>query len=82
MVRKKIEFHEEASREYEAAFGWYFERSELAASKFAEELERAISNIAKAPGRWPEGIGGREKSAWSDSLLSSCIENFPLILKS
>ena len=71
MVRKKIEFHEEASREYEAAFDWYFERSELAASKFAEELERAISNIAKAPGRWPEGIGGARKI---------CLERFPFVV--
>jgi plasmid stabilization system protein ParE len=58
MDSKRIEFHEEASKEYEAAFDWYLARSELAASKFAQELERAISLIAKAPRRWPEAIGG------------------------
>ncbi len=46
MASKEVEFHVEASAEYEAAFDWYFARSELAASKFAEELGRAIGAIA------------------------------------
>ena len=54
MARKKVEFHEEASREALAAFEWYFERSESAASQFAEELGRALERIASAPRRWPE----------------------------
>ena len=61
MGSKQIEFHEGASEEYEAAFDWYFARSELAASKFVEELGRAVGIIAKAPQRWPEGMGGTRK---------------------
>jgi toxin ParE1/3/4 len=61
MVSKEVEFHEEASAEYEAAFDWYFARSEPAASKFAEELSRAIGTITQAPQRWPDTIGGARK---------------------
>ena len=50
MASKKVEFHEEASLEYEVAFEWYFVRSEQAASRFAE-----------APQRWPGGIAGTRK---------------------
>lgn len=42
MVGKTVVFHPEAAAEYEAAFDWYFERSELAASKFAMELNTAV----------------------------------------
>ncbi len=61
MASKEVEFHVEASAEYEAAFDWYFARSELAASKFAEELGRAIGAIAQAPQRWPDTFGGARK---------------------
>ena len=61
MASKEVEFHEEASSEYEAAFDWYFARSELAASKFTEELSRAINLIAEAPQRWPDNIEGTRK---------------------
>jgi toxin ParE1/3/4 len=61
MASKEVEFHEEASLEYEAAFDWDFARSELAASKFTEELSRAISVIAEAPQRWPDNINGTRK---------------------
>jgi toxin ParE1/3/4 len=53
MASKKVEFHEEASLEYEAAFEWYFERSTSVASRFAAELNRAIGMMAEAPQRWP-----------------------------
>jgi hypothetical protein len=43
MTSKAVEFHEEASLEYAAAFEWYFDRSEPVASRFAGELERAIT---------------------------------------
>ena len=49
-----VSFHEQASAEYEAAFEWYYLRSEFAAASFAEEIARAISEISKAPKRWPE----------------------------
>jgi toxin ParE1/3/4 len=61
MASKQVQFHEDASAEYEAAFDWYYARSEMAASKFAEELSRAIVTIAQAPQRWPGTFGGARK---------------------
>ena len=61
MAAKSIEFLEEASAEYEAAFDWYFARSEASASKFASELAQAIGMIAEAPQRWPAGPYGTRK---------------------
>jgi plasmid stabilization system protein ParE len=61
MASKEVVFHEEASAEYEAAFDWDFARSQLAASKFAEELSRAIDTIAEAPQRWAESFHGTRK---------------------
>jgi plasmid stabilization system protein ParE len=61
MAAKSIEFLEEASAEYEAAFDWYFARSEASASKFASELAQAIRMIAEAPQRWPAGPYGTRK---------------------
>ncbi len=61
MTSKAVEFHEEASLEYAAAFEWYFERSELVASRFAGELNRAIALIAEAPQRWPVGVHGTRR---------------------
>jgi toxin ParE1/3/4 len=55
MASKRVEFHEAASLEYEAAFDWYLERSETAAAKFVEEVSRAIAKIAEAPQLWPAG---------------------------
>jgi toxin ParE1/3/4 len=61
MARKKVEFHEAASLEFEAAFDWYMERSEPAASRFAAELGQAIANIAEAPDRWPASNHGTRR---------------------
>jgi toxin ParE1/3/4 len=61
MASKEVEFHEEASLEYEAAFEWYLERSEAAAARFAGELSRAVAKIAEAPQRWPVGKTGTRK---------------------
>ncbi len=61
MAAKSVEFLEEASAEYEAAFDWYFARSESSASKFASELAQAIGMIAEAPQRWPAGPYGTRK---------------------
>ena len=61
MGSKEVEFHEAASLEYEAAFAWYFERSERAASRFAREVERAVASIAEAPERSPSGIQGTRR---------------------
>jgi plasmid stabilization system protein ParE len=55
MASKPVEFHEAASLEFEAAFLWYFERSERAALHFARSVEEAVSSIAEAPDRFPSG---------------------------
>lgn len=55
-MASEVRFHEHASAEYEAAFEWYFLRSEFAASRFAEEVNRAIGQISESPKRWPETI--------------------------
>jgi plasmid stabilization system protein ParE len=61
MASHKIEFHEEAAAELEAAFEWYFVRSELTARRFAAEVNRALDLIATAPDRWPVGLASTRK---------------------
>jgi plasmid stabilization system protein ParE len=52
---KLVEFHDEASVEYDAAFDWYLARSTEAALDFDAEVYRALSDIASAPQRWAVG---------------------------
>jgi plasmid stabilization system protein ParE len=61
MISKKVEFHEAASLEFEAAFEWYLERSEPVASRFADELNRAVSEISESPQRWSLGVHGTRR---------------------
>jgi plasmid stabilization system protein ParE len=61
MAAKAVEFHQEASAEYEEAFDWYFTRSQPAASKFAIEIGHTIGMIAEGPQRWPAGFYGTRK---------------------
>jgi plasmid stabilization system protein ParE len=61
MANKKVEFHEAASLELEAAFDWYLDRSESAAARFLADLNNAVAKIAEAPHRWPEGNHGTRK---------------------
>jgi toxin ParE1/3/4 len=61
MASKKVEFHEEAALESEAAVEWYLERSVLAASKFGDALNRAMEMIVEAPHRWPKGNHGTRR---------------------
>ena len=61
MASKKVEFHEEAALEYEAALEWYLERSLLAATKFDDALSRAMDMIVEAPHRWPAGSHGTRR---------------------
>jgi len=61
MASKKIEFHEEAALESEAALDWYLERSPLAASKFADAISRGMDMIVEAPRRWPMGNHGTRR---------------------
>jgi plasmid stabilization system protein ParE len=53
MAQEKVEFHEEAVREFLAAIGWYFARIEVVASRFVSQVTRAVRLIAEAPQRWP-----------------------------
>jgi toxin ParE1/3/4 len=61
MGSKALEFHEAASLEFEAAFAWYFERSERAALRFAREVERALGLISEVPERFPAGVRGTRR---------------------
>jgi plasmid stabilization system protein ParE len=61
MASKKIEFHEDAVTEYEAALDWYIARSHLAAQKFSAELSQAIESVVKAPQRWPRHLFGTRR---------------------
>jgi len=57
----EVRLHEDAVTEYEAAFEWYYLRSKFVASRFAEEINRAIAMISDAPRRWPITIHGTRK---------------------
>jgi len=61
MAVKSVEFLDEASAEYEAAFDWYFARSDSSAANFAAELAHAVSMIAESPQRWPAGPYGTRR---------------------
>lgn len=56
MASKKVEIHEEAALEYEAALEWYLEPSLLAASKFVDALSHGMDMIVDAPHRWPNFV--------------------------
>jgi toxin ParE1/3/4 len=60
-MKGEVRFHEVAAAEYEAAFDWYYQRSEFVASRFAEEMNRAITMISDAPKRWPLANHGTRK---------------------
>lgn len=55
MPTDSVEFHEEATAEYDAAFDWYLEQSPDAARKFDAEVDRALTQILQAPQRWTSG---------------------------
>jgi len=61
MAKRRVEFHEEASRELEAAFDWYLERSESTAERLLIDLNIATANVAEAPQRWPASNYGTRK---------------------
>src|SRR5947209_6534371 len=64
-------FHEEAAAEYDAAFGWYLERSPDTARKFDSEVEHALTQILQYPWRWAAG---------SHSTRRFLLRHFPFIL--
>ena len=49
-----VRFHPAARDEIRNAHAWYEERSPLAALGFAQDVDRAIQQIAEAPTRHPE----------------------------
>ena len=55
MPTDSVEFHEDATAEYDAAFDWYLERSPDAALKFDAEVDRALAHILQAHQRWTCG---------------------------
>ena len=58
---RRVEFHEEAVAEAQAAREWYESRSAIAASAFADELDRAVEQIAKFPDLWPPYLAGTHR---------------------
>jgi toxin ParE1/3/4 len=60
-MKGEVRFHEDAVTEYEAAFEWYYLRSEFLASRFAEEMNRVIDMISEAPRRWPVANHGTRR---------------------
>ena len=49
----QVRFHRLAIREYEEARAWYERRREDLGDAFTDEVDRAISRIARSPSRWP-----------------------------
>jgi plasmid stabilization system protein ParE len=47
-----VAFHPDAQREYQAAIGWYQQRSAAAAQRFAAEVDRVVAAIAAQPDRY------------------------------
>ena len=70
-MKGEVRFHEDASAGFEAAFEWYFLHSEFVASRFAEEVNRAIEVIVEAPERWP---------AANKSTRKFLLQRFPFVI--
>ena len=49
----EVSIHPDAEAEYEAALGWYWERSIQAADRFEEAFDKAIASIADSPKTFP-----------------------------
>jgi plasmid stabilization system protein ParE len=47
-----VNFHPDAQREYQAAVGWYQQRSQAAAQRFVAEVDRVVATIAAQPDRY------------------------------
>jgi len=52
MPSSRIELHEAAAAEYDAAFDWYLGRSAGVARRFSDEVDRALRQIIKSPQTW------------------------------
>ena len=53
MAAKPLEIHPSALSDLKSALVWYLERSETAAAKFADEVDRAVGLVieSRQPGR-------------------------------
>ena len=71
MATKNVEFHEEAALEFLAAVEWYLARSEIVASRFAQQITRAVQLIAQAPHRWP---------SYSHNTRKFVLRRFPFLV--
>jgi plasmid stabilization system protein ParE len=76
-MASEVRFHEHASAEYEAAFEWYFLRSEFAAERFAEEVSRAVARISESPKRWPETSRNTRKYLLQQFPFAIVYREFP-----
>ena len=54
----RVKFHPEARADLREAKAFYRHRSPLAAVAFANEIDVAVSRIAEAPTRYPDGEHG------------------------
>lgn len=61
MTSQPVFFHPAALAETEAAVEWLRERSDRAAARFLDELERAIERIARQPDLFPTYMFGTRK---------------------
>jgi len=57
----EVQFHPEATAEFDFAVDWYLEHSEQAASDFLREVEDAIASIAANPQMWTEYVHGTRR---------------------
>jgi plasmid stabilization system protein ParE len=53
--------HPDAVEEAQAAWQWYFERSQSAADSFLVEIDHGIESISEAPERWPLFVHGTRR---------------------
>ena len=53
MAQLPVDIHPEAIAEAQAAYRWYWDRSETAAEALLAELDRAVELISQGPMRWP-----------------------------
>jgi toxin ParE1/3/4 len=77
MQNEVVEFQLSAALEYDSAFEWYLERSEVAASRFIVEIELALVAIGENPQRWPLGRRGTRKFILSNFPFSWIYRELP-----
>lgn len=58
---KPVEFHPSAMREVARAYRWYADRSDLAAGRFAEEMDQAVGQLSVTPERFPKHMHGMQR---------------------